>query len=331
MRILANLPEGFFQYPGLQDAFKRLRNRGELRLSSYNTSAEILADLKWADAVLMWSWPELTEEVLIAAKRLKFAGHLDITQQAARTELRRGLTVSVSRGGFSPAVAEMALTLILNCLRRVSDYHSQMRIGAENWVERFPDDIDPTERELTGAHVGIIGFGGVGRRLVRLLEPFKCDIRAYDPYVSREEMDEYSVLKTDLHSLLAESEISILCAASNEGTKHLIAEKEIELFRMNALFVNVARAALVDTEALIRRLELGDITAALDVFDMEPLDRHSRLRSLPNAYLTPHRAGGICASVVRIVDWLVDDFEAYLDGKPMSHALAEWMLNGLDM
>jgi D-3-phosphoglycerate dehydrogenase len=331
MRILANLPEGFFQYPALKDSFQRLRNRGELRLTSHNLTEEILPDLRWADAVIMWSWPELTEDLLASATRLKFVGHLDVTQRAARTELAHGLAVSVSRGGFSPAVAEMSLALILNCLRRVSHYHGQMRSGEERWVDRFPDDIDPSERELTGARVGVIGFGGVGKRLASLLKPFDCELRGYDPYVSEEKMGEYAVSKTSLHSLLANSEIVILCAASNSGTKRLIGEEEIELLSAGSLFVNVARAALVDTDALIRRLERGDMTVALDVFDMEPLDRQSRLRSLPNAYLTPHRAGGICASVVRIVNWLVDDFEAYLDGMPRSHTLEDWMLNGLDL
>lgn len=331
MRILVNLPEGFFIHPALNEAFQRLRNRGELRLSSYNTAAEISTDLQWADAVIMWSWPELTEELLATAKRLKFVGHLDITQRAARVELQHGLAVSVSRGGFSPAVAEMALSLILNCLRMVSDYHGQMRVGSERWVDRFPDDIDPSERELTGARVGIIGFGRVGRRLATLLKPFECELRGYDPYVSEENMGVYAVSKTSLHSLLAESEIVVLCAASNNDTKRLIGEKEIGMFSVNSLFVNVARAALVDTDALIRRLGRGDMRVALDVFDMEPLDRDSRLRSLPNAYLTPHRAGGICASVVRIVNWLVYDFEAYLDGMPRCYALEEWMVNGLDL
>ncbi len=331
MRILVNLPEGFFNHLALKKAFQRLRNRGGLRLSSHNTSEEILTDLKWADAVIMWSWPELTDELLSMADGLKFAGHLDITQRAALVELRHGLTVSVSRGGFSPAVAEMAIALILNCLRRVSDYHSQMRVGVERWVDRFPDDINPSERELTGARVGIIGFGGVGRRLAYLLKPFDCELRGYDPYVSKENMGEYAVSKTSLHTLLAESEIIVLCAATNNGTKRLIGEEQIALFSIDSLFVNVARAALVDTDALIRRLERGDMMVALDVFDMEPLDRHSRWRSLPNAYLTPHRAGGISSSVVRIVNWLVDDFEAFLDGMPRSHALEEWMLNGLDL
>jgi len=330
VNILVNLRKGFVEHPGVSDVMERLRRLGEVRLASHNTPDEIRADLARADAVIMWSWPVLSDELLDAAPRLRYAGHIDIGQQGAQIALRRGLPVSVSRHGFSPAVAEMALGLILGCLRRISDYHQQMRVGAENWVRDFPAELNPLERELTGSPVGLIGFGRVGRRLAELLRPFRPALRVYDPFAPNETLSALGGARADLGEVLRASEVVVICAASNPGTRRLLGRDEIALLRPNAVLVNVARAALIDTEALVERLKRGDVFAALDVFDREPLDKDSVLRTLPNVYLTPHRAGGIMASVVRILDFLVDDLEAVLAGRERQHPLTEAMLPGLD-
>jgi phosphoglycerate dehydrogenase-like enzyme len=330
MNILVNLPEGFFRQPELEPSFERLRAMGAVRCASHNTADQIRADLAWANAVIMWSWPVFTAELLDSAPNLKFAGHIDIRPWAARIEMDRGIAVSVSRHGFSPAVAEMALALSLSTLRRISDYHTQMRQGSESWVKAFPTDIDPLERELTGRSVGIIGFGRVGRRLVELLQPFHCSLGIYDPFVSPETIAANGAIASGLEEMIRESDVVTLCAASNPGSRHLLGQAEIALFRKDAVFVNVARAALVDTNALVERLQQGDLFAALDVFDREPLESDSVLRRLPNVYLTPHRAGGLIASVHRILGWLVDDLAAYIAGNERTHALTEAMLPGLD-
>ena len=113
-------------------------------------------------------------------------------------------------------------------------------------------------------------------------------------------------------------------------TLHLIGREEIARFRPGDVLVNVARAALVDTDALAQRLQRGDLYAAIDVFDREPLEQDAVLRTLPNAYLTPHRAGGTMASVRRTLDWLIDDLEAVLGGAPPKHALTASVLPSLD-
>lgn len=330
MNILVNLPPTFFRQPELESQWARLRALGDLRQTSHDTPDQFRPDLAWAEAVLMWSWPAWTDELLDAAPQLQYAGQLDITQTGARGALARGLPVSVSRGGWSPAVAEMALALILGALRHTSDYHAQMRARSEKWVESLPGDIDPQERELTGRSVGIVGFGRVGRRLAELLAPFHGPLSVVDPFAPDDALDPFGALRVSLDQMLDTSDIVVLCAAANEGTRRLLGPDQIARLRPHAILVNVARAALVDTDALTARLQRGDLSAALDVFDAEPLAADSPLRALPNAYLTPHRAGGVLASVERVVGWLVDDLEAVREGRPRRHPLTEAMLPSLD-
>lgn len=330
-RILVNLPESFFTHAALSGSWDRLAKIGDIRYRSSNTEKEISGDLQWAEYVLMWSWPVLSADLLNGASGLKMAGHIDITQRGARASLAHGLNVSVSRRGFSPAVAEMALGLILSVLRRISDYNASMRAGSERWVVVFPGDIDPVERELSGMAVGIVGFGGVGRRLAELLAPFNCRLLVHDPFVSDEAAAAASCRKSPLAELLSASEVIVLSASSNDGTSRLLGARELDLLTPGSLLINVARAALVDQDALLERLRSGDIFAAIDVFDQEPLPLDSPLRLLPNAYLTPHRAGGVIGSVRRIVDFLMDDIEAHIGGKERRHPLVEAMIPTLDV
>lgn len=331
MNILVNLPAGFFTAPDLEIAWERLRALGEVRTTSHNTPDEIRADLAWANHVLMWSWPVLDAELLDAAGKLEFLGHVDLVQRAAREALARGIPLSCSKRGWSPAVSEMALALILNLLRRVSDYHASMQVGKETWVQAMPEDFPFEERQLTGRAVGIIGLGGVGRRLAEFLRPFAPNpLRVFDPFLPDEALAAHQAMRVELPELLAKSDIVVLCAAANTGTRHLIGEPEIAAMRPGTVFVNVARAALVDYEALAKRLEKGDLLAGLDVFYKEPLEADHPLRKLPGAYLTPHRGGGLRESIQRVVHWLIDDLEAHLNGKPRQHTVTEAMIPSLD-
>ena len=328
--ILVNLPEGFFKTEQLIPVFARLYSLGEVRKTSFNTSEEIKNDLAWADAVIMWSWPGLNNELLDNSPNLKFRGHIDITQNDAKIALNRDASISLSRGAWSPAVAEMGLTLILNTLRKVSDFHMLMKQNKEVWLKDIPADIDPDERQLEGKSVGIIGFGKIGRRLNELIRPFNCKIKIFDPYISQRIADDFGVEKCKLNVLIANSDIIILAAANNSGTKHLIGKNEIGLMKKSSILINISRAALIDTDALIKRLKTEEIYAAIDVFDKEPLSNNSILRNLKNAYLTPHKAGGIISSVERSISWLIDDYEATLNNNDLKYPLTEKMLSGLD-
>lgn len=328
--ILVNLPPDFFSQPELEDCFGRLEKLGVVRKTSHNEADEIATDLVWADGVVMWSWPVLDERLLDRAGDLEFVGHIDLSQAGARSELARGIPTSTSRAGFSPAVAEMALGLVLNALRKISDYHAAMRTGNEKWVESFPGDIDPLERQLTGLTVGIIGLGQVGQRLAQLLKGFEVDLKVVDPYVPDEVLQTFQAERLEIDAMTEVCDVVVLCASSNDGTARLINAERCERFKKDAVFVNVARSALVDYEALTRRLEAGDLTACLDVFDVEPLPSDSILRRLPNVHLTPHRAGGLMSSVRRNLDWLIDDYEALLGGRARQYPVTEAMIPALD-
>lgn len=328
--LLINLPADFFRVAALQSTFAAAEELGEVRRVSHDTPAQIEEDLAWADAVIMWSWPSLDQRQLADAGPLEYMGHIDLAAPMAAAELACGIPVSLAKGGWSPAVAEMALGLILVGLRRISEYHCAMKSGREKWVERFPADVDPRERELTGLSVGLVGFGRIGRRLAELLSPFSVDLRVCDPYVAPEVIKAHGGRAVEADELVMASDVVVLCAAATAEARAFLDARRIGLLRPDAVLVNVSRASLVDMPSLIERLERGDLIAALDVFEVEPLSLESSLRACPNVLLTPHRAGGILPSVRRAISWLIDDYRRLLAGQPRQFAFAESMLFSLD-
>ena len=329
-RLLINLPPTFFSHAQLQPHFQRIEGlASEVRRTSHNTTDEIMADLPWAEAVLMWAWPGFGKEELQACPDLKFLAQINTTQKHVKACLEKGIAISEARHCWSPAVAEMALTLMLAGLRQTSAYHIKMRTGAESWVNDFPKDIDPRERQLTGRAVGIVGFGGIGQRLAQLLQPFQVKLRIYDPYLPEAIANQYEAQQVPVMELIGKSDVVVLCAANNEGARHLVGAVEIAAFPPNAVLVNVGRSMLIDMPALQKRVEKGDLIAMLDVFDNEPLENNHPLRNLENAYLTPHRAGGIMESVERALVMLGDDLEAFLSGRSIKYAVTPQMLPSL--
>jgi len=325
INLLINLPPTFFTVPWLAPHFKRLAKLGTVRQTSHNTPEEIAPDLAWADAVVMWSWPVIDEKMLDSAGGLDYLGQINAAGATARACLARKVPHSEARHCWSPAVAEMGLTLMLAGLRKTSHYHAAMRAGTEPWVGAFPAEVDPMERQLTGRAVGIVGFGGIGRRLAELLRPFDVDLRVHDPFVPSSAVKPYGGRTAPLLELVRKSEVLVLCAANIESARHLLDTAEIAALRPGCVLVNIGRSMLINMPALVERLRKNDMVAMLDVFDKEPLEKDSVLRTLPNAFLTPHRAGGIVESVVRAMDMLTGDLEAHLAGRKRRYAVTAKM------
>lgn len=318
--ILVNLGVGFYRSKFLNDMWERLQSLGTLRRISDPRRFE--RELSRTNAWIGWGSPVPTPEMLEKAPGLRWSGHLNLTIEGALALLEHGVAVSEARHCWSPAVAEMTLALILAGLRKTSDYHAAMRNGKEVWpFHYYPSRLDPLERELTGRPVGIVGFGGIGRRLAELLGPFRVPLRVYDPFIPDSVIRKSGAMPSSLMDLVTSSDVVVLCAANTYEARHMFGRNEIAALRRNTVLVNVGRAWLLDTDALVKRLEKNDLIAMLDVFDKEPLKKNSPLRKLPNAYLTPHRAGGIVESVRRGLNIIIGDLEAFLEGRPMSHGL----------
>ena len=203
------------------------------------------------------------------------------------------------------AVAEFALTLMLNVLKNQQNYDPVVRQG--KW-SRFP------MRELSAKTVGLVGFGRIGRRLAELLSGFGVKVLAYDPYMNEQAARERNVTPAALEDLLAQSDIVSLHLPSTPQTYHMINAETIAEMKDGAYLINTARGSLVDEKALCDALVSGKLAGAgLDVFEMEPVTADNPLFALQNTALAPHvsaltyetnyNGGIICAqSIINVAE-----------------------------
>jgi glyoxylate reductase len=237
------------------------------------------------------------------------AGYEDIDVAACAA---RGVTVTNTPGVLDAATADLAFALMLVARRRVIEGDVLLRRG--EWVS----DIDRfLGEDVTGATIGIVGFGGVGRALARRARAF--DMRVLYTKRRRLGADEESVLGVEyreLDELLGEADIVSLHAPLTPETRHLIDARRLALLRAGACLVNTARGAIVDERALLEALQAGRISAGLDVFSDEP-SVPDELLALENVVLTPHIGSATSRTRAAMTRILVDNILAAASGRPL--------------
>lgn len=271
--------------------------------------------------------PRVTDAVLAAGPRLRLVGDLHGDRFGQRIDVlacrSRGIRAVDTTHGSSYPVAEWALGLILIGLRNAGSLFRRMIDGVLLYPDRsdYRDELAYTRGELTGKTVGFVACGHIGRRLLELLAPFNVDVLVHDPYAPRVLADIYDLTMTGLHTVMSRADVVVCLAPITTQTRGLIDAEAIGAMRPGTVFVNVSRGAVVDSAALIARLEKGDITACLDVFDPEPIPVDSPLRRLDNVFLTPHIAGVTAACGPRFFALMVDEVLRVLNGHETRHDL----------
>jgi len=173
--------------------------------------------------------------------------------------------------------------MILGEIRNVARAHACLKNG--QWRRTFPNSS--AIPELCGKTVGLVGYGRVGRLVAHYLEAFGSRILACDPLATG---DPAPATMVDLEMLLKEADVVSIHARLSDETFHLIGEMELALMKPTAVLVNTARSGLVDEDALVEALAHRRIMgAALDVFDVEPLQHDRRLPQQPETDGRPSR------------------------------------------
>lgn len=240
--------------------------------------------MKESDIVVI-SNIKLPAEVINACPNLKmlsvaFTG-LDHIDLACCKE--RGIEVRNAAGYSTTAVSELAIGLMLDVMRKITELDSATRHGGSRGMF--------LGRELKGKTVGVVGTGAIGTATIRLLLAFGCKVLAFSR-TKRPEVVALGVEYCPLDTLMAESDIVTLHVPLNKETTHIIGQRQISLMKPTAILINTARGNVVDIVALSKALKENRIAGAgIDVYETEPpLPADHPLLDAPNCVVVPHIA-----------------------------------------
>lgn len=246
---------------------------------------------------------------LIAVSR---GGPVSIDMQAARDN---DVLVVNTPGRNASAVAEFTIGAILAETRKIREGHEALRGGV------WRGDLyraDTTGRELCEMTVGVIGYGNIGTKVVRLLRAFGCRIMVCDPYVQLSPDDlAAGVELTSLDNVLKNADIVSLHPRVTEETTGMIDAAALSRMKPGSLLVNTARGPLCDYDALHDALVGGPLgSAMLETFATEPVPHDWPLLRLPNVTLTPHIAGASVRTVTFAAEQAAEEVRRFLAGEP---------------
>lgn len=191
----------------------------------------------------------------------------------------KGVWVTNTPGANAISVAENAVTDIMLLAKRSFEISTLMRQGQQKAAKQI------FGHELAGSTVGIIGYGHIGQAVAKMLSGLGVKTLIYNRTKRPTELGEY----VDLDTLLKQSDFVTLHIAATKQTEHLLGEREFGMMKPSASLINLARGSVVDEQALIRALNDHQIaSAALDVFELEPLPADSPFYQMDNVFLTPH-------------------------------------------
>lgn len=275
---------------------------------------EIMKEIEDADVLQVHMMP-VPAEVFERAKNLKIVasnrgGVENIDIEAAT---KAGVPVISNPAHNANAVAEMTIGLILAETRNISRCHADLKYRGV-WGEKFPNS--GRIHEMKSLTVGVIGFGTIARIVVKLLLAFRMKVLVYDPFVPAEVIEAQGCTKVEMNELLSQSDVVSMHARVSESTKGMMGEEQFKLMKPTAYFINTARPALVDMEALYRALKENWITGAgIDVWNTEPLPADDKFLQLDNLTATCHKGGDTVESYADSPAMVLTEVERWFAGE----------------
>ena len=226
------------------------------------------------------------------------------------------------QGGSAFAVAEYCIGSVITLSRQLHLGINALPLGEYSTIRSKM--LEKRMVSLQGQHVGIIGFGSIGRETARLFNLMGCEISCFDIFPpDKREAEKVNAQICDLPNLLSKSDIVSLHVPLTDETKNLISDAELQKMKKNAILINAARGGIVDEIALASVLELGVIKGAVvDVYSQEPAIPENPLLNLSQSalervFFSPHIAGITKQSWTYLFQKSWENLSLFFDNKPL--------------
>jgi phosphoglycerate dehydrogenase-like enzyme len=225
------------------------------------------------------------------------------------TAVKQGISISRPLGANSLAVAEHALGLILDLLKRISEFDRDIR------TKNAYDFRHYMGTELSGKTLGILGLGYVGRSLIQLVKGFNLNVLAYDH--SAHPAPEYKL--TSLDNVLRQSDIVSIHLPLTDQTRHLIGKTQLRLMKKGSLLINTAREEIVDKAALISAIKSVHLSGyGIETNIMTPIPLNDDYLKYPNILINAHNAFNTREAQTRTDKLVVENVINFVQGSPQN-------------
>ena len=257
---------------------------------------------------------KLPAEVIRGAKNLKIisrhgVGYDNIDLEAAK---EKNITISITATANAVAVAEHVMFMLLNISKRKDMYDKTVKSGRFNDRNKLPKTI-----ELWNKNILIMGFGRIGKSLIKRCIGFEMNVYVYDPFVSKEEIESLGCKKIeDLKEGVKKMDALTLHMPLNEKTKNIINYEVLKNMKKNCIIINASRGGIINENDLNKSLNENKIFGAgLDVFDTEPPDNDNPLLKNDKTFLSPHTAAFTEECMVRMGKETIQNIIDFFDKK----------------
>lgn len=282
----------------------------EIFLGTPSTKEEALQRVKDADGILLGR--HLSNEIIEQCEKLKiisFVGYGVKNYLDIDFIRNQGITITNTPGYGDNAVAEHALTLLLSLTKNMVRNHTRLQKDIWNQVDN--------SLEVRGKTIGLVGIGSIGERMAELCKALGMNVICWTFHPNKQRSKRLGIRFVNLDELFSQSDFVSLHLPYTDQTKGMIGERELSKMKQGSLFINTARAELVETDVLIKYLSNGKIAGAgLDVFDEEPLPENDRLLKLDNVILSPHVAFNTPESVKNMLKIAINNIVQFMKGTP---------------
>lgn len=279
------------------------------------SEANLIERLKDADGVTLRA-AKMTARVIAAAERLRVVSRHGVGYDSVDVPAlsARGIPLAIAINCNAVSVAEQAFAYLMALAKRMMRFDAGTRAGEWAVLRRSFDQFD-----LAGRTLLVIGYGRIGRQIVRRALAFDMRVLVADPYVEAAEIAASGAEPVaDFRSVLGEIDAVTVHTPLTPETRSLIGAPELRAMKRSAFVINCARGGIVDEPALAEALKAGTVAGAgIDVFDPEPPPPDHPLLNVDNAILSPHSAGVTIEAAIRAatesVQNVLDAFDGRLD------------------
>lgn len=264
---------------------------------AYGNPDEIKKAIKGFDVVVSGYAP-FTKEIINSSEKLKIigisrGGPVNVDHKASS---KKNICVLKAVGRNAESVADQTMGFILSEMRHIAQHNYDVKTG------EYFDRINKEGRsdylnsftwfEANGKKLGLIGYGQVGKRVAKRALAFDMSVLVFDPYIDADSLKRDGCIPTDIDFLLKESDFISIHAGLSQETEKMINKEAFSKMKRTAVLINTARGSIVNESDLYNALINREIaSAALDVFEEDPIKENNPLIKLDNVTITPHTAG----------------------------------------